>query len=101
MKKEQPPLVHPSLRGMKYVIFPRNPYVQHWDNFFLCVLLYYCFSIPYVVGVSGGYRMYANSAWFVVNMLLNVFYFGEQIVQVCKNRYLSSSTDPHHCHQPM
>ena len=82
MKKEEPPLVHPSLRGMKYVIFPRNRYIQHWDNFFLCVLLYYCFSIPYVVGVSGGYQMYANRAWIVVNMLLNVFYFGEHSASV-------------------
>lgn len=71
------PYPHPSLRGMQYVLFPHNKYVQHWDNFFLCVLLYYCFSIPYTVGVSGGYWMYTNTAWFFVNLVLNVVYVGE------------------------
>mmetsp|Transcript_16645 Transcript_16645/g.30123 ORF Transcript_16645/g.30123 Transcript_16645/m.30123 type:complete len:93 (-) Transcript_16645:1848-2126(-) len=68
---------HPSLKGIKYVLFPHDPRVQHWDNFFLCVLLYYSFVIPYTVGVSGGYRMYTNRGWFVFNMVLNIVYIGE------------------------
>ena len=71
------PYSHPSLKGIKYVLFPHNRYVQYWDNFFLGVLLYYCFAIPYTVGISGGYWMYRNTAWFIVNMLLNVAYIGK------------------------
>ncbi|KAL7543046.1 hypothetical protein ACHAXR_012355 [Thalassiosira sp. AJA248-18] len=66
-----PPYSHPSLKGIKYVLFPHDTYVQHWDNFFLCILLYYCFSIPYTVGISGGYRMYHNTGWFAVNVGTN------------------------------
>lgn len=41
---------------------------------FLLLLLYYCFSIPYVIGVSGGYRMYKIKPWLGFNMFLNMLY---------------------------
>ena len=56
-KTSQQPFEHPSLKGIKYVLFPHNKYVQLWENCFLCVLIYYCFAIPYTVGCSGGYWM--------------------------------------------
>ena len=74
----KPPL-HPSLKGIKYVLFPQDKYVQYWDNTFLCVLIYYCFSIPYTAGVSGGYWMYHYEWWFIVNMILNAFYLGKRV----------------------
>ena len=74
----KPPL-HPSLKGIKYVLFPQHKYLQYWDNTFLCVLIYYCFSIPYTAGVSGGYWMYHYEWWFIVNMILNAFYLGKRV----------------------
>jgi len=88
MKNMTPsPPHHPSLEGIDYVLFPHDPCVQIWDNFFLCVLLYYCFAIPYTVGVSGGYWMYHNIGWFFVNMLLNLVYIADTIMQFFKAYY--------------
>ena len=69
-----PPYQHKSLKGINWVIFPQNQYVQLWDNIFLCVLVYYCFAIPYTAGVSGGYWMATVPWWFILNMILNAFY---------------------------
>lgn len=44
-RKSKPP-IHPSLEGERYVLYPRGRWVQNWDNMFLFLLLYYCFSIP-------------------------------------------------------
>ena len=74
---------HPSLKGINYVLFPHDKWVQHWDNFFLCVLFYYCFSIPYTVGVSGGYWMYKNGPWFIANLFLNAVYVGKRVKWYC------------------
>ena len=43
--KSKPP-IHPSLKGERYVLYPRGRWVQNWDIMFLILLLYYCFSIP-------------------------------------------------------
>ncbi len=69
---------HPSLQGVQYVLFPYDPRIRRWDSFFLIVLSYYCFSIPYMIGVSGGYHMYKSQWWFAVNVVFNTVFFGEE-----------------------
>ena len=46
VRKDRKQPIHPSLQGQGYVLYSRGRWVQYWDNMFLLLLLYYCFSIP-------------------------------------------------------
>lgn len=53
-------LVNPSLRGIKYVIFPDNVWGQRWDVVMIVAIWYFCFYISYHLGISGGYYSVIN-----------------------------------------
>ncbi|KAL7535358.1 hypothetical protein ACHAXR_006440 [Thalassiosira sp. AJA248-18] len=60
--------VNPSLKGIKYVIFPDNRIAQVWDFVMILAIWYYSFYIPFNLGISGG----CYSGNFVVLLQINL-----------------------------
>ena len=54
---------HPSLRGIKFVIFPDNVWGQRWDFIMICAIWYFCFYISFFLGISGGYFSRYSQVW--------------------------------------
>ena len=63
--------VNPSLKGIKYVIFPDNKFAQVWDFIIILAIWYYAFYIPFHFGISGGYYTVYYTWFLVVNMIIN------------------------------
>ena len=63
--------VNPSLKGIKYVIFPENKFAQIWDFIIILAIWYYAFYIPFHFGISGGYYTVYYTWFLVVNMIVN------------------------------
>lgn len=57
--------MNPSLKGIKYVIFPNNRYAQIWDFVMILSIWYYAFYIPFHFGISGGYYTVFYT-WFTI-----------------------------------
>ena len=64
--------VNPSLKGIKYVIFPDNKFAQVWDFIIILAIWYYAFYIPFHFGISGGYYTVYYTWFLVVNMIINL-----------------------------
>ena len=62
---------NPSLKGIKYVIFPENKFAQVWDFIIILAIWYYAFYIPFHLGISGGYYTVYYTWFLVVNMIVN------------------------------
>lgn len=71
---------HPSIRGIRFVIFPDNPWIQRWDVLVLCMLLAVALIVPYQVGVSGGVHLLQHPVWFAVNVVINSVFFVDTFV---------------------
>eukprot|EP00585_Thalassiosira_rotula_P005600 CAMPEP_0196149044 /NCGR_PEP_ID=MMETSP0910-20130528/29000_1 /TAXON_ID=49265 /ORGANISM="Thalassiosira rotula, Strain GSO102" /LENGTH=574 /DNA_ID=CAMNT_0041411893 /DNA_START=89 /DNA_END=1813 /DNA_ORIENTATION=+ len=66
--------VNPSLKGIKYVIFPENRYAQAWDFAMIVVIWYYAFAIPFHFGISSGYYQMCYRGFSLFNNVLNVMF---------------------------
>ncbi|KAL7463132.1 hypothetical protein ACHAXS_003513 [Conticribra weissflogii] len=71
---KQEELIHPSLRGIRYVIFPDNKWAQQWDFVMILVIFYYAFSVPYQLGISGGMTAVTNTGFYVFNVIVNCIF---------------------------
>ena len=69
--------VNPSLKGIKYVIFPENKYAQWWDFVMICSIWYYAFYIPFHFGISGGYYTVYSDGFLAFNMIVNVTFLSK------------------------
>lgn len=45
---------HPHIKGLRYVIFPNNVYLQWWDFLMILAVIYYSFALPWQFGIGGG-----------------------------------------------
>lgn len=72
--------VNPSLKGIKYVIFPENKHAQRWDFVMICSIWYYAFYIPFHFGISGGYYTVYYDGFLVFNMIVNATFFSKYTI---------------------
>mmetsp|Transcript_20538 Transcript_20538/g.44575 ORF Transcript_20538/g.44575 Transcript_20538/m.44575 type:complete len:568 (-) Transcript_20538:1001-2704(-) len=64
-------LVNPSLKGIKYVIFPNNRWAQRWDMVMIMAIWYYAFYIPFHFGISAGYFTVYYDGFMIFNIIVN------------------------------
>lgn len=74
------PLVSPTLKGIQYVIFPSNPWIQAWDLLMITSIWYYSFSFPFSVGISAGYYSLSNFGYTIFNVTLNIFFIADTVL---------------------
>ena len=75
--------VNPSLKGIKYVIFPENKHAQRWDFVILWSIWYYAFYIPFHFGISGGYYTVYYDGFLVFNMIVNGTFLSKYTIYNC------------------
>lgn len=70
-KRESVTPIRELKQRQKWIIYPENKYIRHWDALMLTLILLYSFIVPYQLGVSGGSHLIRKPAWFYVTVLMN------------------------------
>jgi hypothetical protein len=68
---------HPHIKGLRYVIFPNNVYLQWWDFLMILAVIYYSFSLPWQLGIGGGCEFFVVMLLFVFKSFVS---FWKQII---------------------
>lgn len=71
----------------KWIIFPTNKWIRWWDGLMLWALFILSFSLPYQIGVSGGYYLIVNDAWFAVTLFMNGIFFVDTFLYFFRSFY--------------
>jgi len=72
--------VNPSLKGIKYVIFPNNRMAQIWDFVMIIAIWYYAFYIPFHFGISSGYFTMYSLGFMIFNTFTNALFLVDTIL---------------------
>ena len=62
-------------KDIKWVIFPENRFIRHWDELILICLYGNLFIIPFQIGVSFNYYLNISTSWLVIQVLVNSLFF--------------------------
>jgi hypothetical protein len=60
---------HPHIKGLRYVIFPNNVYLQWWDFLMILAVIYYSFALPWQFGIGGGCEFFCCNAFVYIYLL--------------------------------
>ncbi|GBG31764.1 Flap endonuclease 1 [Hondaea fermentalgiana] len=64
-----------ALRKPKWIVYPSNKIIRTWDGIMLLNLFILSFTLPYQIGVSGGYYLLVNNVWLAINLVMNTIFF--------------------------
>lgn len=67
-------------KGLRWVIFTDNPWIKRWDVLVLVCLFFLLLVLPFQIGVSMGFDLFANIGWLVVNVFVNAVLFVDTFI---------------------
>lgn len=68
------------VQNLRWVIFPEDYWVKHWDAVIITLTITLMFVIPFQIGVSFGNYLYDSTAFRVVLGVINAVFFVDNFV---------------------
>jgi hypothetical protein len=68
------------VKNLRWVIFPEDYWVKHWDAIIITLTIILMFVIPFQIGVSFGSYLYSSTAWRVFLGVINVIFFIDNFI---------------------
>ncbi len=66
--------------NLRWVIFPEDHWVKHWDALIIALTIVLYFVIPFQMGVSFGSYLFESTAWLVINIAMNTVFVVDNFI---------------------